>query len=90
MAEAWLLADRANFARYFGVSLDRVPPDPEALPHAKQALLGLVRHSLSAAAVQVRDLPLATCATAARRWSCEPSLDMVALVPITWRSAAAH
>lgn len=47
MTEAWLLADKEGFADYFHVSLDRVPTTPEALPHAKQALLNLCSGSRS-------------------------------------------
>lgn len=47
MTEAWLLADRNGFSRYFGVSLDRVPINPEAEAHAKQTLLRLCHGSRS-------------------------------------------
>lgn len=45
MTEAWLMADREGCARYFGVSPDSVPLDPEAEPHAKRALLALCLRS---------------------------------------------
>lgn len=43
--EAWLLADRDMFARYFRVRPARVPHSPEDLADAKQALVDLARHS---------------------------------------------
>ncbi|MGV1005250.1 MAG: hypothetical protein ACOYEV_10910 [Candidatus Nanopelagicales bacterium] len=45
MTEAWLIADRAGFARFFGVAPSDVPPTPEALPHAKRTLLQLCAKS---------------------------------------------
>lgn len=42
MTEAWLMADREGFARYFGVKLGQMPADPESLPHAKRALVQVV------------------------------------------------
>ena len=47
MTEAWLMADRLGFSRYFAVSFDTVPVDPEATPHAKQTLLRLCQRSRS-------------------------------------------
>lgn len=47
MTEAWLMADRLGFSRYFAVSFDTVPVDPEAKPHAKQTLLRLCQRSRS-------------------------------------------
>ena len=47
MTEAWLMADRLGFSRYFAVSSDTVPVDPEAKPHAKQTLLRLCQRSRS-------------------------------------------
>ncbi|MGD8214269.1 hypothetical protein ACQE3C_03895 [Propionibacteriaceae bacterium Y1814] len=41
MTEAWLLADPTNLASFLKVPVSQVPEDPEALPHAKHALLGL-------------------------------------------------
>ena len=38
MTEAWLMADRLGFSRYFAVSFDTVPVDPEAKPHAPSPL----------------------------------------------------
>lgn len=43
--ESWLLADRANIARYFGISDQRVPADTDALLDAKAALIDLARRS---------------------------------------------
>lgn len=47
MAEAWLMADRDGFSRYFHVSAERVPPNPEQLEHAKTTLLALCTRSSS-------------------------------------------
>jgi hypothetical protein len=44
-AEAWVLADRDNFANFIGVSASRLPGDVEALPDAKNTLIALVRTS---------------------------------------------
>lgn len=49
MSEAWLLADREGFAEYFKVPATRIPREPEALPNAKQTLLGLCAGSRSKA-----------------------------------------
>lgn len=35
--ESWLLADREAIAAYLGLSLTRIPRDPEALPDPKQS-----------------------------------------------------
>lgn len=43
--EAWLLADADSISRYFAVSRDLVPADPESLPHPKRALIDLARRS---------------------------------------------
>jgi hypothetical protein len=67
MSEAWLLADRDGFAEFFKVSRNRVPPDPEALPHAKHVLLGLcgqsrsraIKHDVTATAGQTGPLYVA-------------------------------
>jgi hypothetical protein len=44
-AEAWLLADREEIARFLGVSRALVPTDPETLPYPKQTLIDLARRS---------------------------------------------
>lgn len=49
MSEAWLLADAESFSEYFSVPRNRVPPNPEALPRAKQKLLALCAQSRSRA-----------------------------------------
>lgn len=49
MTEAWLLADRQGFARFFRVRIALVPTDPEAIAHAKQHLLGICSQSSSRA-----------------------------------------
>ena len=43
--EAWLLADRANLARYLNVPEMRVPNNPDSLPDAKASLVELARMS---------------------------------------------
>lgn len=45
MTEAWLMADREGFAKFFGVRPTQVPTEPEALTHAKQTMLNLCRSS---------------------------------------------
>lgn len=52
MVEAWFLADQEGFAEYFHVSRGRIPPDPEALDHAKRTLLNLCRRSTSRSIVK--------------------------------------
>jgi 5S rRNA maturation endonuclease (ribonuclease M5) len=47
MTEAWLLADRQNFADFFRIRVGRVPRDSEAIPHAKQEVLRLCAESTS-------------------------------------------
>lgn len=47
MTEAWLLADRQGFAKYFKVSVDRIPTAPDAEAHAKRTLLALCLKSRS-------------------------------------------
>lgn len=43
--EAWLLADRQAFAKFVGVSVGRLPRDPEGLMDPKQELLNVVSRS---------------------------------------------
>lgn len=43
--EAWLLADRAGFARWASVPTGRIPVDVEAIPNPKEQLVDIVRHS---------------------------------------------
>jgi hypothetical protein len=45
--EAWLLADRANLARYLRVSEKWIPADPDALPDPKATLVNAARRSKS-------------------------------------------
>lgn len=52
MTEAWLLADREGFARFFRVRAGKIPEEPDTLVHAKQTLLTLVKNHGSGA---VRD-----------------------------------
>src|SRR5579859_304811 len=44
-AEAWLLADKENFARCLGIRSALVPIDVESLPQPKEALVNLARNS---------------------------------------------
>lgn len=43
--EAWLLADRAAFAKYFGVSETRVPENPDTIADPKQAIVNIAPSS---------------------------------------------
>lgn len=43
--EAWLLADRKGLARFFNVSVDRIPRDPDSLQDPKNTLIQLAKHS---------------------------------------------
>jgi hypothetical protein len=43
--EAWLLADRQGMAALMGVSEASLPPEPDALPDPKQALLNAARNA---------------------------------------------
>jgi hypothetical protein len=43
--ESWLLADRAGFADFLGISPSHLPERPDELPDPKQSLLKLVRKS---------------------------------------------
>ena len=44
-AESWLLADAANLAAFLGVSIARLPGDPDRLPDPKGTLVALACHS---------------------------------------------
>jgi len=44
-ADSWVLADRAGFAKAFGVSMAAVPRKPEALADAKREVLRLAVRS---------------------------------------------
>lgn len=41
--EAWILADRENFSKFFGVQLHRVPMNPDVVDDPKRLLVNLVR-----------------------------------------------
>lgn len=43
--EAWLLADRAGFARWASVPVSRIPVDVEAIAQPKERLVDIVRRS---------------------------------------------
>lgn len=43
--EAWLMADAEPLAAFLGVARNRVPRDPETLPHPKQSMINLARLS---------------------------------------------
>ncbi len=45
--EAWLLADRSNLARYFGVSQTKIPGNPDTLDDPKKSLIAAARESRS-------------------------------------------
>ncbi len=54
--EAWLLADRERFARFFSVPISAVPDRPDELPDPKATLLSAIRRSRRRA-IQVDMLP---------------------------------
>lgn len=77
MTEAWLLADPKNLAAFLGVRVGRVPANPEALPHAKYALLELclksrsraLRHDMVRSATEIGPLyPLRVNEFASNHW----------------------
>lgn len=43
--EAWLLADRANFAAFLGVAINRIDPYPDRNPDPKALVVDLARRS---------------------------------------------
>ncbi len=43
--EAWLLADRINFAKFLGVPVSRITTDPEGIPKPKEFIFELARRS---------------------------------------------
>ena len=43
--EAWLFADRKNFAEYLGVAIARIPMQPEEIDDPKQFLFNIARRS---------------------------------------------
>lgn len=45
--ESWLLADRGAFSRFFQVSRERLPPNPEVLVDPKAEIVRLARRSRS-------------------------------------------
>lgn len=47
--ESWLMADRDGMSRFLQVTPSRVPAEPETLPHPKQFLIELAKHSRSRA-----------------------------------------
>jgi hypothetical protein len=44
-AEAWLLADRERMSKFLGVTLARIPSDPEKLDNPKRLVVDLARRS---------------------------------------------
>jgi hypothetical protein len=67
--EAWLLADRSNFAQYLHVSEKWVPEEPDALLDAKAALVDVARRSRSIE-VRKRVVPrLSSTATQGREYN---------------------
>ncbi len=45
MVEAWLMADREGLAEFLGVSVRRIPRNPESIPNPKGKLVGLAKGS---------------------------------------------
>ncbi len=43
--EAWLLADRANLAKFLSVSQQQIPNDPESIPDPKAVLVQIAKKS---------------------------------------------
>lgn len=43
--ESWILADRERIATFLGVSLSRIPRDPDAEHNPKHSLVSIARHS---------------------------------------------
>jgi len=43
--ESWLLGDRERLARFLSVPVNRIPQDPETLPHPKQTMVNIARRS---------------------------------------------
>jgi hypothetical protein len=43
--EAWILADRANFARYLGISVKNIPTNTETINDPKEFIISLARRS---------------------------------------------
>ncbi len=43
--EAWLLADAERFSKFFAVKKTAIPAAPEAIPHPKSAVIGIVMGS---------------------------------------------
>jgi hypothetical protein len=41
--EAWLLADRTNFAKFLGVPVSRITTEPEGIPKPKEFIFELAR-----------------------------------------------
>lgn len=44
-AEAWVLGDRQRIAEWLGISLSRIPANPDSLAYPKQELVNLARRS---------------------------------------------
>ena len=45
MVEAWLLADRENFARFMGVAISKIPAYPEQEENPKRTVVNIARQS---------------------------------------------
>lgn len=45
MIESWIVADRASFASFIGVSVSRVPSEPDLEPHPKRMVAALAKQS---------------------------------------------
>ncbi|HTU11182.1 MAG TPA: hypothetical protein VMG08_09825 [Allosphingosinicella sp.] len=43
--ESWIIADRTNLAQFLGVSLTKIPLDPESLAHPKEAMILLANQT---------------------------------------------
>jgi hypothetical protein len=43
--ESWILADRATLAQFLGVTVGKVPRDPDTLDNPKREIVNLAQHS---------------------------------------------
>lgn len=78
--EAWLLADREQFARYIGVTIDAVPDTPEQQLDAKATVLELARRSTKRT---VREAMLPNCRSG-RREGRDYAASMIEFINSIW------
>lgn len=78
--EAWLLADREQFARYIGVTIDAVPDTPEQQLDAKATVIELARRSTKRT---VREAMLPNCRSG-RREGRDYAASMIEFINSIW------